>query len=264
MLISYHNHTDWSDGRCSLAEQIAAAITAGIDELGISDHYILDPQGEAIQWSMPVEQLDEYVAELQQAAQSVLIPRIRLGIEIDYFPETVEKTRANIARYPFDFIIGSVHYVEGFAIDEAPEPWEPLSEERRNHVWEEYWKLVRGMAESRVCDFAAHLDLPKKFGYLPTVDMRPLAHEALDAIAAADMAIEINTSGFARPCAEAYPSLDLLREACARGIPLLINADAHEPRYLLREFPRAREMARAAGYSQLVRYEGRQRIAMDL
>ena len=48
------------------------------------------------------------------------------------------------------------------------------------------------MAESGVFDFAAHLDLPKKFGFKPAANLSAESSAALDAIAAAGMAIEIN------------------------------------------------------------------------
>ena len=96
-------------------------------------------------------------------------------------------------------------------------------------MWKGYWERIGQMAASGIYDFAAHLDLPKKFGFRPTIDLAQEAHTALDALAAAGMAIEINTAGWSLPAREAYPSLDLLRAARERDIPLLINADAHRP-----------------------------------
>jgi histidinol-phosphatase (PHP family) len=161
-------------------------------------------------------------------------------------------------------VIGSVHYVDGFPIDENTRFWDALSEAERNEKWRLYWVRMRQLAESGVYDFVAHPDLPKKFGHRPTVDLAAEIAAALDAIAAADLAIEINTAGWSLPAGEAYPSLDLLKAARARNIPLLINADAHFPEFLTRNFDRARELARQAGYTELVRYERRQRYPVPL
>jgi histidinol-phosphatase (PHP family) len=256
MLTSYHNHTTWSDGTATLAEQVAAARAAGLDELGISDHYVLAPSGQAVEWSMPLDRLGEYVAELQAAAATAGVT-LRIGIEADFFPETAGELRERLAVYPFDYVIGSVHYVDGFPIDRHTSDWDALSEAERNAKWRLYWERVRQMAESGVYDFAAHLDLPKKFGHRPTVELAREEAAALDALAAAGMAIEINTAGWKLPAQECYPSPALLRAARDRGIPLLINADAHHPEHLTYEFPRARTVAREAGYRELVRYAGR-------
>lgn len=264
MTVSYHNHTRWSDGSCSIREQIEAAKTLGLDEIGISDHYVLAPDGKPVEWSMPVDRLGEYVAEVREAAESAEGVTVRLGVEADFFPETVETLRARLALHPFDYVIGSVHYVDSFPIDGHARDWEALSADAVDEKWRLYWTRIRQMAESSVFDFAAHLDLPKKFGFRPTVDLTAEWNAALDALAAANMAIEINTAGWSLPAKEAYPSLEILRAARRRDIPLLINADAHTPRILTRGFEEARALAREAGYTALVRYEQRRRYPIPL
>lgn len=264
MLTSYHNHTTWSDGAPTLAAQIQAARQFGLDELGISDHYVLYPGGVQVDWTLPLDQLGDYVLQLRAAAAETRDLRLRIGLEADYFPETIEELRGALEPYPWDYLIGSVHYVDGFPIDEDAAHWEALSPAERNEVWRGYWVRIAGLAHSGVFDFVGHLDLPKKFGHRPTVDLGTEAAAALDAIAAAGMAIEINTAGWSLPAAEGYPSLELLREARRRDIPLLINADAHFPEFLVRDFDRARDLARSAGYTELVRYDRRKRYPVPL
>jgi len=264
MTVSYHNHTRWSDGSCTVAEQITAAKELGLDEVGISDHYVLSPSGQPVSWSMPLDRLGEYTAEVREAAASAHGIAVRLGVEADFFPETVETLRATLALHPFDYVIGSVHYVDGFPIDGHARDWDALTPEQVEETWALYWMRIRQMAESRAFDFAAHLDLPKKFGFRPSRDLSTEWNAALDAIAAADMAIEINTAGWSLPAQEAYPSLELLRASRHRNIPLLINADAHTPKVLTRDFKPARALAREAGYTELVRYERRQRFPIPL
>jgi histidinol-phosphatase (PHP family) len=257
MVVSYHNHTRWSDGTCSVHDQIAAAREAGLTELGISDHYVLSPPGVVAEWTMPLDKLGEYVADMRAAGQSAEGLTFRVGVEADYFPETIDSLREALAQHPFDYVIGSVHYANGFPLDESAKLWEALSTDELNSMWRLYWTRIREMAESRVFDFAAHLDLPKKFGFRPSVDLTEESNAALDAIAAAGMAIEINTAGWSLPAKEAYPSPEILRAARKRNIPLLINADAHTPKILVRGFDQARQLAREAGYTELTRYEKR-------
>jgi histidinol-phosphatase (PHP family) len=264
MTTSYHNHTDWSDGGCTLAEQIAAARALGLEELGISDHFTLTPDGSHVEWSMPLDRLDDYVAELLRARDETRGVALRVGVEADYFPETADDLRALLARHPLDFVVGSVHFVEGFPVDESADLWEALSDNERDGVWRGYWERVRGMAESGVADIVGHLDLPKKFGFRPGVDLSREEAAALDAIAAAGMTVEINTAGWFKPAREAYPSLALLRECRRRDIPLVINADAHEPGHLTRRFEDARALARDAGYAAVCRFAGRKRTSHPL
>ena len=264
MLVSYHNHTRWSDGSPTIAEMVEGARARGLDELGISDHFVLFPDRREVEWSMPLHLLGDYVAEVRDAAASAKDVQVRLGVEADYLPGTVEPLKSELGKHPFDFIICSVHYVGDFPVDADRRYWDPLPEERVNGIWREYWERVREMAQARIGDIVAHLDLPKKYGFRPTQDLSAEEDLALDAIRESDLAIEINTAGWSLSAREAYPSLRLLRKARQRDIPLVISADAHSPAHLTRHFDRARALAREAGYDSLVRFRGRERYGFPL
>jgi histidinol-phosphatase (PHP family) len=264
MLISYHNHTTWSDGVSTLEAMIDGARKAGLDELGISDHFTLAPDSHPLSWAMKPESLADYAAEIIRAGANGEKPAIRLGLEVDYFPETIDLALRSLAPYPFDYLIVSVHFIDGFPIDMDARLWEKISEDSRNEIWRSYWQRLRAAAQTGRFDIAGHFDLPKKFGYFATVDLTKEALAALDAIAAAGMTIEINTAGWNKPVREAYPSLFYLREARRRNIPLIINADAHKAEDLAGHFDRARALAAEAGYSELVRFHQRRRFSYPL
>jgi histidinol-phosphatase (PHP family) len=264
MLVSYHNHTAWSDGRPTIPELVAGARAAGVTELGVSDHFAITPDGRVPAWSIQVEKLDAYVGDVLQAARNADDLTIRLGVELDFFPETLEESISLLKPYPFDFIIGAVHFIDEFTIDLNSDHWEEISQEKRNQVWQTYWNHIAAAADSGCFDFIGHFDLPKKFKFYPDIDLTADALAALDAIAAADAALEINTSGWYKPVRQAYPRLFYLREARRRNIPLLINADAHYSSHVTRDFNRAQKLASAAGYTELVRYEKRKRFSYPL
>jgi histidinol-phosphatase (PHP family) len=260
MLTSYHNHTAWSDGTATLPEMIESARKSGLDELGISDHFVLAPDSRQLRWAIQTDLLPDYISEICLARAQTEGLVIRLGLEVDYFPETAEEVHRRLAPYPFDYLIGSVHFTDGFPVDEEARKWRELSEAARNGIWRRYWEHLRAAAQTGFFDFIAHFDLPKKFGFFPSIDLTREALSALDAISAAGMAIEINTSGLDKPVAEAYPSLPYLEEANRRKIPLVINADAHTANDLVNHFDRARALAAAAGYTELSRFARRQRF----
>jgi len=259
MRTSYHNHTTWSDGEATVAEMIEAARSAGIEELGISDHYVLDPGNRRFQWAISPESLDAYVEEVQKAAAATKDLIIRLGLEVDYIPETEEQVKKQLDPYPFDYLITSVHFVNDFPIDLELKSWEELSQDSRNDIWRRYWRILRAAAESGYFDIIGHFDLPKKYGYYPSVDLTDEALAVLDAMAAADMAVEINCSGWDKPVKEAYPSLFYLQEANRRNIPLVINSDAHTSKNVAYNFEHGRRLALEAGYTELARFEKRTR-----
>jgi len=264
VLVSYHNHTAWSDGRPTIPELVAGAARAGVTELGISDHFAVTPNGQTPDWSIQAGKLDAYVEDVLRAGRNTDDLTIRLGVEVDYFPETLEESISLLKPYPFDFIIGSVHFINEFAIDLNAGPWEEISQKEINQIWRTYWNLIAAAAKSGYFDFIGHFDLPKKFKFYPDVDLTADALAALDAISAANAALEINTSGWHKPAGEAYPGLFYLMQAFRRNIPILINADSHFPNHAARDFEKARKLASAAGYTELVRYEKRKRLTYSL
>lgn len=262
--ISYHNHTTMSDGSASADEMIAAAAAAGLEEIGISDHYVLTPDGRPVSWSMPPDYLGDYFTNVKLAAERHPEIVVRVGLEIDFFPETVATVRDRIGRLPFDYLIGAVHFVGTFPVDESPEQWERLSPSERDDIWRIYWTRVREMAESAAFDVAAHLDLPKKFGFLPTLEYSADIAAALTAIATSGMALELNTAGWRWPAADAYPSHAILAEARRRDIRLQINTDAHRPQDITYEGERAVAIARRLGFSRIVGFDAGRRYAVPL
>lgn len=267
MLATYHNHTTWSDGKAHPNELLQRAAQLGIDELGVSDHCIHHPQGNRYPWGMTADQLANYVDNLRalrDRAQRTTNVAVRIGVEVDWFAGCADALRRVLDQHAFDYLIGSVHEVDGFIVDTSPSAWEKLSEEQRNTIHRGYWLLMRELAESRLFDIAAHLDLTKKFDQYPTIDITAERHAALDAIAKADLVVELNTAGWHKPCRDAYPSLDILRECRARDIPVTLSADAHQADHLLRDFARGSERLRAAGYTEVVRFSGRERTFESL
>jgi histidinol-phosphatase (PHP family) len=265
MLVSYHVHSRWSDGKAEIEEMIRAAADAGLDEIGLSDHYVLTPSRSQLDWSMPLDRLDEYVDAVQTAAGTApdgLL--VRLGVEADFIPETAADLRDILASQPFDYVIGSVHIVDGFTVDSTPSAWDPISQPERNEILRAYWVRVRQMAESGLFDFAGHLDLPKKFGIRATVDLSDEISAALDAIAVAGMAVEVNTAGWYWTCDEPYPSERIIRGCLQRDIPILVPSDAHVPENIVRGYERAFALLREAGCRETVNYAGRQRLSVPL
>jgi len=109
------------------------------------------------------------------------------------------------------------------------------------------------------------LDLPKKFGHRPSDrDLKEMAQPALDRIAAAGMALEINSSGLRKPVHEIYPSALLLSLAKERDIPICFGSDAHRPEEVGWQFDAALALARSVGYTHAMQFRRRQQISYAL
>jgi histidinol-phosphatase (PHP family) len=257
MIASFHNHTRWSDGRTEVGAMYTYADRQGVDILGISDHFCIYPDGTSPSWSVQPARAPDYIAEVLSFRGRGKMD-VRVGAEFDWFADHAAVLEPVVAGLDLDYRIGSVHHVDKMQFDSSPAFWREKTQDERDAVFVRYWSLVRGMAESTLFDIAAHLDLPKKFGFAPAVDMGPHINAALDAIKAAGMVVELNTAGFGRPCAEAYPSPPILAKCLSREIPVTLSSDGHLPAHILFEFERGLGCLRDAGFTSISRFRDRE------
>lgn len=263
MLATFHNHTTWSDGKATPAEMHAAAIACGVELLGISDHFCLMPDGTTAPNTLTLENIPAYLSALRALKDDSRIETI-IGLEFDWFNNHNDVLAPFAEDLPLDYRIGAVHFVDGVGFDIDATFWATKDADERDAVFAGYWQLMREMAESRLFDIAAHLDLPKKFGFAPQRDMRALQDAALDAIRASNMVVELNTAGYRYQCAEGYPTLDLLRRCRQREIPVTLSADAHHPAQLVSDFARGAAALYEAGYTTAARFRNREMWAEPL
>jgi histidinol-phosphatase (PHP family) len=262
MPADYHSHTPLCRHALGSPEEyVESALSAGITEYGISDHAPALPE-PFDDWRMLSSELEEYFTWIESARTHAAnrLP-IRAGLECDWLPDCAGWIEDLAGRYPWDYLIGSVHYLGDRWDFDNPKWLGRWAETDVEAAWTRYWEEYAAMAESGLFDILAHPDLIKKFGFRPEGDLQRFYEPAVEAIAASGCVIEINTAGWHKPCAEQYPALDFLRMARDAGVPLIISSDAHAPAELGRDFDKAITLAKEAGYSETVLFEGRQRRA---
>ena len=261
MPADYHTHTPFCHHAVGEPDAfVEAALLVGVTELGVSDHapQIPEPFDD---WRMAVADLPGYLRWIERARAHAAgrIP-VRAGLECDWLAGCESWIAELASRYEWDYLIGSVHYLGDWDFDN-PKWLGRWAECDVDAVWSHYWKTYADMAEAGIFDILGHPDLVKKFSHVPAGDLDRFYEPAIDAIAASGSVIELNTAGWHKPCAEAYPAPRFLELACSAGIGLVISSDAHAPGEVGRDFAMAIELAKAAGYRETVLFEKRRRRA---
>ncbi len=235
-------------------EYVAAAIAAGLDEIGISDHSPMPMEFD--DWRMKDAEFPAYLEWVETARRcgGSQLP-VRLGLEVDWLSGGEAWIETLAARAPWDYFIGSIHYIGEWNFDN-PSLKGRFSDYGTAAAWDRYWKLFAAATRSGFFQIMGHPDLIKKFGHRPEGDLRRFYEPAIQAVADAGIAIEINTAGLFKEVQEMYPALEFLEMAKSAGIPLTINSDAHAPCEVGRAFAEAVALARAAGFSETVRFDG--------
>ena len=207
--------------------------------------------------------LDEYV-EVVLAAKAEGLPVV-LGLEVDYYRDRMHEVQAVLAGYPFDVLLGSVHWIGAWGFDNLGSEvfaaeWDKRTVEA---VWRDYTTSLEELAASGVCDVLAHPDLVKLGGRVPAVPDEFYDRMA-EAAAASGMAAEVSTAGWRKPVVEAYPAPPLLARFRARGVPVTTATDAHSLDRVAERGPDVRALLADAGYDSLQAYDARRPRAVPI
>ncbi len=228
----YHMHTP----RCHHAkgdvrEYAGAAIAAGLTEIGMSDHSPM-PAAFDDDWRMKMRELNDYQREVESVRDEVSeILTVRIGLEADFRPGSETEVAAIIAAYDWDYVIGSVHYIEGWDFDNPDKikHWDGCNIE---DVWCAYFNLVAQSATTGMFDIIGHPDLIKKFGHRSPEGSQRVAsamESMLQAIKKVHCALEISSAGLRKPVKEIYPHPRIIQRAMELEIPFTFGSDAHSP-----------------------------------
>jgi len=264
MFADHHSHTPLCHHATGTPEAyVDAAVAAGLAAFGISDHAPQEPE-PFDDWRMSVADLPRYFEWIARARDHAAgrLPLLA-GMECDWLPGNRAWIEQLAERYDWDYLIGSIHYLDQWDFDN-PKWLGRWATTDLDDLWTRYWQAYAEMAGSGLFDILGHADLVKKFAHRPSGDLARYYEPAVEAIAAGGAAIEINTAGWHKPCAEAYPAPEFLKLAAAAGVPLVISSDAHAPDEVARDFARAAALAREAGFAETVWFSGRERRSLPL
>ena len=209
------------------------------------------------------QSLAEYAGLLREAAAAGL--PVRLGIEADYFPGAEGAIRAVLARAPFDYAIGSVHWIGawGFDLLGVEGLWDGRDVDE---AYRAYFALLGQAARSGLFRIMAHPDLIKVLGHRPSpaLDLAALYDGAARAFAAGGAAVEVSTAGLRKPVGELYPAPAFLRACRRHGVPLSLASDAHRPEDVGLDFDQGIALARDCGYREILTFAAGRHRAVPL
>jgi histidinol-phosphatase (PHP family) len=272
VLTDYHTHLrpdlpDTGPERYFTAENVdrylEAAQRAGIAELGFSEHVYRFTQALDI-WRHPfweqcaTDDLDRYCAFVEEMKGTGR--PVKLGIEVDFVPGREERIAALLDGRPFDYVIGSVHFLSDRAVDhEGYDAWRASAPDE---VWSQYFRTLGEAAASGLYDILAHPDLVKIWGAArpaPSREPRAFYELALEGIESSPAAIEVSTAGLRKPVGEIYPARELLELLLAAGKPVALSSDAHQPHEIGHGYGAAVELLRELGVERICVFAERNR-----
>lgn len=253
----YHTHTTFSDGRAEPEKYVKAAIDAGLNELGFSDHITLFLERQ--KWNMDPSEISYYIDRLEKIKAETRDVKIRIGLEVDYFPGREDEIREYLEPLPLDYIIGSVHYQGEFSVDEGPDYYKTRN---LDLIYEDYFKTVCQAASSGLFDIIGHCDLIRIYGFSPSGNPEHLYRELAKTLKRNDVTFEVNTNGRNRPIADFYPNRKFLHIFAEENASVCVNSDAHMPGRVAQYFNEAYDLLRYIGFNEMATFDKRKRTMM--
>lgn len=217
------------------------------DVAAATDH-VLEAEGGA--------DLDVYV-EVLRDAQDRGLPLL-IGLEVDHFSGATDAMSQVLNDYPFDVLLGSVHWLAEWLFDAYGNEvfLQRWLDRDCDDVYSEYVDAIIELAQSGAIDVLAHIDVIKVAGFTAS---RLVEHETrlVEGLAGSNVAIEFSTAGLHKPVASTYPSLDLLDRLLAAGFGLTTASDGHSLEAIGRDYDALVVELDRRGIDQLVTFDRR-------
>ena len=269
MLTDYHVHLRPDDPDTPAERYFTAgnaeryrtvAEERGVSELGVAEHIHRFTAALDV-WQHPFwrrnahDDLDAYCEFVREETD------LRLGIEADFVAGREDRIATLLDARPFDFVIGSVHFLRDHSIDtEDFSVWDTGASPER--VWRRYFETTAEAARTGLYDVMSHPDLVKVWGRgapSPDGDLRRFYEVAVEAYAESGVAVEVSTAGLRKPVGEIYPARAMLEMLVDAGCPIALSSDAHTPDQLAFRYEEALELLDSVGVREIAVFEGRER-----
>ncbi len=275
---SYHSHTNFSDGKCSITEMVCRAKELGFSELGISDHLIVhknmrqspscvvnaymqkEPHIYCSDFDAILERFQRHCDEMRQVAKAENF-KLYTGFEVDFFTYDgwLEELQDFLQKLDYDYVISGNH----FLFDESGENLINLTDLKELYtdraIYRDYlnrhFKAMAQAVESGMFKFLAHIDYARRLGddICGPTDFWAEKIALLDTLAANNVPMEISTKGLRR-VNDYFPSDNILAEAAKRNICFVVSDDAHHTSELGLNFTDAEKTLQKHGIKNRLKF----------
>jgi len=282
MRFDYHMHLEYGSYDEAYAEGfVRAAAERGVHEIGFSEHSHTFPEFEQLYYDDLILDdsfvgsfqrkwlktnkfkytLDEYFTFIEKLQKK---HKVRAGIEVCNF-QNQEAVAKILKAYPFDYVIGSVHFLRGWAYDTGAivAEWDnhPLTD-----IYEWYTQEVEKLAAAGLYDALGHPFNIRLYRHFPDFDVTPYLERVARGMKAADMIVDLNTGTYYRyPVEEFSPYPAFMRVAKAVGPPTPPAAAPPGRGAWARYNEEAVQYARSFGFTEQIHFtgaRGRERVAL--
>ncbi len=265
-LMDYHVHDNRSRDAptATIAGYIKKAEKIGIKEIAFTTHLIVS--GSDSSTSIRSHEIDTYLNDIWKAQEKTDIV-LKTGFEVDYIPEDERKIAHLIDEYDLDYVLGSVHEVNGINIATG-KSHEPFFNNRNvTEAINEYYKLWKMAIESEIFDAMSHPDYFRKFQKTPIYwrEYGEAVYEAIDSLKSYGVGYEINTSGYRHGIYDKFPCDEFIYAAFKAGIKTVtLGSDSHHVETIGYRIQESAQILKEMGYNSVSTFNARKENAIPI
>lgn len=268
MLIDYHLHNHFSpDSEAETRDLLLAEQKLGIKDVCITNHAEWFDHGDAkpgkFDYYEAMRRFETVEWELEALRDEFKEMKIGLGVELQWQEEFMPDIAKFVEETDFDFILGSIHIINGTVISTGrykDEIFPTLTEEK---AWELYFDEMVKLIEWGHLDILSHFDIVKKFGHEFYGKFKPekfksMIQGVLEKAIQKGLGLELNTGSLHKRCEELFPHPDILKWALDLGMEhFTLSSDAHSASLAGKYVHEALEIAKEVGIREVSTYQKR-------
>lgn len=255
-LVDYHTHCKFSPDSQTEPEAVCrAAVQKGLREIAVTDHFDPVAGDEDCLHHYDADAAQSEITRLQAEWDGKLI--VRYGLELGQ-AHKYKDAAARILTRPFDYVIGSIHNIEG-DVDIALVRYNRFNYD----IFEQYYRELLALSRETCYDCLGHLDYPKRYAAtqkFPYTERRYMDYirRILKNVIENGKGIELNTSGLRQQVNATLPSRSVLKLYRDLGGEIITTgSDAHVPGAVGQHIADAHEWLRQLGFRYVTTFEAR-------
>lgn len=226
-------------------EFIKDALERNIDEIYFLEHTHLFKEFESLYFEMSnyneyqknwfrkksdkMTSVEPYLDFINNMKKVKFPIKVKFGLEVCYSPEHERDIQMVKDTYPFDFMVGSIHFIDGWAFSHLKQPW---SKEDYNleDLYQRYYELMCQLVDSHLFSGLAHPNSLQCFGAYPDKDYSAEYDCIASKLRAANMYVE-ESSGLAISYGDKQLGMNtsMLKSMLKHKVEILTASDAHYP-----------------------------------
>ncbi|NMA96398.1 MAG: histidinol-phosphatase HisJ family protein [Clostridiales bacterium] len=259
-MFDYHIHSKFSvDAKMSMDEACERAINLGVKEIVFTDHIDMDWPDDDRHFA--IENIEEYILDIervQRRYKDSLI--VKKGMELGYQPHLIDELNLRVKRFPVDFIISSIHVIDGL------DPYKQTYYEgkTKKESYERYYEEILHMIQNfDNFDVVGHIDYVKRYSPIPWEKGEHLygmdiLDEIFKLLIEKGKGIEVNTSGYRHVSNTPMPDMEIVKRFHSMGGEIItIGSDAHSVEGVAYLFERALKELKDIGVDKLCLFTNR-------